>query len=506
MATEIRSQIPKLTTGIPGLDLLSRGGLPRNRTTLVTGTAGTGKTILAAQFLARGIGEHDEPGVFVTFEDAPVDLRANMAGFGWPIERWEKENKWMFVDASPSFDEQTFVAGPYDLDALLHRIRGAIGKVGAVRVAMDSIGALSLQFTEASQVRFELAHIASELRTMKVTSVLTAERTEEFGPVARHGVEDFISDNVIILRNVLERERRRRTIELLKLRGTDHDKGEYPFTIVADDGMVVLPQSSAETIQPASTERIGSGSNELDEMCGGGFFRDSVVLVSGATGTGKTLTSTHFVAEGVNAGERCLLLAFEESREQLLRNAAGWGIDFAGMEAKGLLRIERRHPGSAGLEDHLNAMQQLVREFEPQRVVIDSLSALEHMSSQRTFREFAMGFSGFLKQRGVAGFFTSTTPNLFGGTSITEAHISTISDTILLLRYVEVLGEMRRGIAVLKMRGSMHEKSIREFTVDASGMHIGLPFRSVSGILGGQAMPSPGEVQRLEELFEDEAS
>jgi circadian clock protein KaiC len=346
-----------------------------------------------------------------------------------------------------------------------------------------------------------MAHMTRELG---VTAVMTAERTEEYGPVARHGVEEFLSDNVVVLRNVLDDEQRRRTIEILKFRGTDHQKGEYPFAIVDDRGIAVIVLTGIELQQPSTAVRISSGSAELDEMCGGGFFRDSVILVSGATGTGKTLTVTHFLAGGAAAGERCLLLGYEESREQLFRNAAGWGIDFAALEAEGALLVDCEYPEMRGLEDHLLRVKRLIAEFRPQRVAVDSLSALERMGSAKAFRQFVIGLSSFIKDESITGLITNTTPTLVGGTSVTEAHISSLTDSIVLLRYVEMFGEMRRGIMVLKMRGSPHDKEIRELTIDASGMHVGEPFRSVSGILSGSLVHSREELERLEGLFPEE--
>ena len=242
-------------------------------------------------------------------------------------------------------------------------------------------------------------------------------------------------------------------------------------------------------------------------MCGGGFFRDSVVLLSGATGCGKTLITTEFIAGGVESGERCLLFAFEESRDQLFRNAHGWGIDFARMEAEGQLKVICEYPESASLEDHLIAIKAIIDDFKPNRVAVDSLSALERVSTIKGFREFVIGLTSYIKHRELAGLFTATTSNLLGGSSVTETHISTITDSIILLRYVEMYGEMRRGITVLKMRGSTHDKQIREFSIDGAGMHIGKPFRNVSGILSGLLSHyAPGEVERLRTLFQEDAS
>jgi circadian clock protein KaiC len=497
MINGTRTAVEKIATGISSFDIIAKGGLPRNRTTLISGTAGSGKTIFAVQFIAAGI-QAGVPGVFVTFEESASDIRKNMLSFGWDLAQWEEEGKLAFVDASPDPSVDTIEAGSFDLGALLARVDHAARKVKAERVAVDSLGAVFSQFSDQSIVRSELFRIASALKSIGVTAVLTAERTDDYGPVARFGVEEFIADNVMILRNVLEDESRRRTIEILKFRGCDHQKGEYPFTIAPDGGVIVIPLSAMHLSMRSSDVRISSGNASLDEMCGGGLFRDSVTLVSGATGTGKTLTVTQFLQGGASNGERCLLLAFEESRDQLVRNATGWGFDFGQMERDGLLRVVCDYPAISGLEDWLVAIQAAIRDFKPHRVALDSLSALEHVGTQKAFREFVIGLTSFIKHEEITGLFTSTTESLMGGDSITETHISTLTDSIILLRYVEMFGEMKRGLTVLKMRGSAHDKAIREFTIDKGGMKMGRPFRNVTGILAGSPVHlSPSDVERV---------
>ncbi|HEX2168244.1 MAG TPA: circadian clock protein KaiC [Longimicrobiales bacterium] len=498
--------VEKLVTGMASFDLVAQGGLPKNRTTLLSGTAGSGKTVFAIQFLATGI-VAGENGVFVTFEESPHDIRQNMRSFGWDLEQWEQDGSLAIVDASPDPETEVIESGTFDLGALLARLENAVRRVDAKRVSIDSLGAMFSQFQDQSMVRRELFRISSALKQMGVTAVMTAERTDDYGAIARFGVEEFIADNVMVLRNVLEEEKRRRTIEILKFRGTDHQKGEFPFTIVANEGIVVIPLSSLQLQQKSSDVRISSGNAELDRMCGGGFFRDSVILVSGATGTGKTLTVTQFLAGGAEAGERCLLLAFEESRDQLFRNARGWGMDFEQMERDNVLRVVCDYPEVAGLEDWLVRLKKVIDEFKPRRVAVDSLSALERGGSVKGFREFVIGLSSFIKHQEITGLFTSTTPALMGGPSITETHISTLTDSIILLRYVESFGEMKRGMTVLKMRGSTHDKDIREFRIDGDGMHIGRPFRHVTGILAGTPMHvGPADIERVWEHFDAESA
>lgn len=490
-------ELARCRTYIPGFDLISNGGLPEGRTTLVSGGPGSAKTILAAQFLAEGILQAGEAGCFVTFEERPADIRRNLSSFGWEIAKWEEENKWIFVDGSLHPKDEPVTIGDYDLGGLMARVDHAVRKTQARRVSLDSIGAMLVQFGMPAVIRRELNRVAWQLRSMGVTSIITAEHTSN----AEAPVEEYVTDNVIILRNTLDDEKRRRTLEILKFRGASHLRGEYPFTI-SENGIILLPLSSIELRQKSSDKRITSGIAELDAMCGGGFYRDSVILVSGATGTGKTLTATEFLA-ALGEEERGLLFAFEESRDQLYRNALGWGVDFPKLEAGGRLGIVCEYPEVAAPEDHLLRIKKHIEEFKPTRVAVDSLSALERISTPRTFREFVLALTSYLKDKQIAGVFTSTTPSLLGGSTVTEAHISSVTDSIILLRYVEAFGEMRRGIAVLKMRGSVHDRNIREYLIDSTGMHVGEPFRGISGILSGYFTHAvSSEVQTLAQMFD----
>ncbi|MGF1569383.1 MAG: circadian clock protein KaiC [Nodosilinea sp.] len=475
--------VRKIRTMIEGFDDISHGGIPAGRSTLVSGTSGTGKTLFAVQFIYNGITDFDEPGVFVTFEESPEDIVQNAFSFGWDLQRLVDDGKLFILDASPDPEGQD-VVGNFDLSALIERIQYAIRKYKARRVSIDSVTAVFQQYDAASVVRREIFRMVARLKQMGVTTVMTTERLDEYGPVARFGVEEFVSDNVVIVRNALEGERRRRTMEILKLRGTTHMKGEYPFTIT-NHGINIFPLGAMRLTQRSSNTRVSSGVLKLDEMCGGGFFKDSIILATGATGTGKTLLVSKFLVDGCKNGERAILFAYEESRAQLSRNAYSWGIDFEAMEQQGLLKIICAYPESAGLEDHLQIIKTEISEFKPSRVAIDSLSALDRGVSNNSFRQFVIGVTGFAKQEEITGFFTNTTEQFMGLHSITESHISTITDTILMLQYVEVRGELSRAINVFKMRGSWHDKGIREYTINSHGPDIKDSFRNLERIISG---------------------
>ena len=473
--------IAKLETGIAGLDRLMHGGLPKGRVTLIAGTSGSAKTVMSAQFLVEGVAR-GEPGVFVTMEEPPDAIRENMAGLGWDIAGMERDGLFAFVDASPDV-EHDVVLGEFDFGGLIARVRHAVGRVGATRVVIDSIGSAFVRFGEPALVRRELGVVSAALREMGCTSIVTVERLTEDGPISRHDVEEFVADNVIILRNRLGGERRRRTIEVLKVRGAGHSKGEYPFSVLPDTAVQIVPINNARLEHKSTLARITSGVPKLDDMLGGGLFRDSVTVISGATGTGKTLLSTHFLAAGARNDERCLLLAFEESPDQLSRNAQSWGFDYDDLQGSDTLRVISVFPEAQSLEDHLVMIREQVLAYRPSRVAIDSMSALERVSDGQQFREFCIGLISFMKQHQVATLLTSTSPGLAGGQSVTDAHVSTLTDTIVLLRYVEKGGEVERALHVLKMRGSRHDTHVRRYAISDHGMGIGEPFGRSVGII-----------------------
>jgi circadian clock protein KaiC len=466
--------VARIAPGISGLEDVMGGGLPEDGLTLVAGTAGAGKTMFAVQFLADGAAG-DAPGVFVSFEERPQAIRRNFRSFGWDIQGWEDAGRLVFVDASPQLHEETPVIGDYDLSPLVVRVRHAVEQIGARRVALDATGSLVEQFRDIGAARRALLQLAAELQDLGITSVMTAERGEDYGPITKFGFEEFVADAVVILRNALDDEKRRRTIEVLKLRGGSHLRGEHLFTVVPERGIVVLPQEGVRFGFGSSQRRLTSGNAGLDEMCHGGLFDRSLVLVSGATGTGKSLLASEFVAGGVRDGERAMLFSFEESRDQLARNARAWGLDFDDLEARGLLRIHAVAPESAAPEDHLLQMKSAMQEFEPDRVAIDSLTALHRITTARSFREYLLGLSFHIKTHALLGLVTTAAEGLTGDMSTGDLHVSTVSDTVILLQYVGAKDRITRGMTVLKMRGSDHDKALREFRIDDRGMHVGEP-------------------------------
>ena len=466
-------EIARVRSGIPGLDAVTGGGLPRERLTLVSGTAGSGKTLLAVQFLAEGISSQDENGVFVTFEERPEAIAQNFRSFNWDVAEWQRAGRWAFVDASPEVEQETTVSGSFDLSSLVLRVRHAVEVCGARRVAIDSTGSLIDQLGHPQIARRALFQIAAELQRAGVTTVMTAERPEDFGVISRFGFEEFVADNVVILRNALADEKRRRTVEVLKLRGGSHLKGEHLFTIRSGAGLIVVPQEALSFDYAATHERLTSGIPELDTMCHGGLLARSLALVSGPTGIGKSLLTTQFTAGGAAAGERGLLFSFEESRDQLARNAEAWGIDFRGLEEQGNLLVVARAPEAASLEDHLLHLKSVLDDFRPDRVAIDSLTALHRVSTIKSFREYLLGLSFHIKANAMLGLVTATSGDDVGAGLSGDLHMSTVCDAIVTMRYVADRGLVGRAINVLKMRGSDHDKAIRSFTIDDGGMRIG---------------------------------
>ncbi|QPP07465.1 circadian clock protein KaiC [Streptomyces bathyalis] len=491
--------IERVPTGINGFDQVAIGGLPAHRPTLVTGTTGSGKTIFAGEFLARGIAKYDQPGVFVTFEETPDAIRRNFVSLGFPIEQWEAEGKWAFVDAAESKDEEAAVVGAYDFGALLSRIEHAVHRIGASRVVLDSLGAVFARFADPGIVRRESYRLSSALTSLAVTSVITAERNSEYDGVSRYRVEEFVVDNVIVLRNVLLQERRRRTVEIVKLRGAPHRTGEWLFTIDPREGFVVIPLAflGMPSTTAAST-RVSSGNAGLDRMCGGGFYRDAIVLLSGPSGSGKTLTSLKFLEAGVAEGERCLGFTFDETREQMRRNAAGWGIDLEAMEEGGQLQVVCDYPEVASLEDYFIRIRRAVMDFQPQRLVIDTLSALERIATPRALLDLVIALGAVVREHRITTLLTSAPTSRFTPveTPSIARELASLTDVTIALRYFQNAGMIKRTVAVVQNRGSAHDEAVRQVSIDSDGMHIGAPVATLDDMeaVGLDAPPWPGVI------------
>lgn len=479
--------VPKVATGIPGFDHVAMGGLPARRATVVAGQAGSAKTVFCGQFLAEGV-RLGQPGVFVTLEEPAADLRENVATLGFDVEAWEQAGDWRFVDASPLAAPGG--TAPYSLETLAAQIGHAVDATGAERLVLDSLnGVLSLHH-DIAVARQLLRSLIATLRAMGLTVILTVETPgDPGGSLSHYGIEEFVADNVVLLRNVREQSFRRRTVEVLKMRGTMHHKGDVPFTVLPGQGIVVLPIAEPTHDAVAMDQRVSTGNAGMDGLTHGGLFRGSSTLVSGPTGTGKTLMAVQFACAGAAAGERVLLMAYEETREQIHRIGRAWGHDLGAYEEQGLLTFVSLYPEVASLDDHLVEIRQRVARLDPTRLVVDSLSALERRGSTAAYRGFVIGLTSYVKEVGLASFMTSSAPHLLGGTSVTESHISGLIDAIIVLRYVEVDSALKRGILVLKMRGSGHEQRICELTIRDGDMEVGEPFTGLGGILTGQAVP-----------------
>lgn len=495
--------LPRLPTGIAGFDDVSQGGLPEDSVTLVAGTAGSGKTVFALQFLAEGVRQFGQPGVFVTFGEPARKLRWFIGEFGWEVPAWELDGRWTFIDATPNPDEKgTVVGGRFDLTVLLNGISEAVERTGAKRVAIDSLNVLFARFDDSDAVRDGLIRMAARLERLGVTAIMTIARDEESDRLTQLGVEEYVADNMVILRNVLEEETRRRTLEVLKFRGTQHRQGEFPFAITREQGIAVIPLN-VQLDQPSASGRVTSGITAFDEMCGGGLFQDAVTLVSGSTGTGKTSLAVQFALAGAQQGEPAIVVGFEESREQMARAVAGWGYDVAALEADGKLRFLIDYPESRTFEEHLVGIQGAIADLGATRLVLDSLTSLRRGGPERSFREFTIGLTAFLKQHEIAGLLTTGQASLTGpDPTATQEHVSSLTDTIVMLRYIEVYGELKRGIAVLKARGSDHDKAIREYTIGPDGIHIGAPLRTTTGIMSGRpSQLDAAESERITDIF-----
>jgi circadian clock protein KaiC len=474
-------QIPKAPTGIEGLDAVTLGGLPAGRPTLICGSAGCGKTLFGMTFLVKGATEYGEPGVLMSFEETAADLAANVASLGYDVEGLIA-GKRLAIDHVRVERSEIEEAGEYDLEGLFVRLGFAIDQVGAKRVVLDTLEALFSSLPNEAVLRAELRRLFGWLKDRGVTAVITAERGE--GQLTCHGLEEYVSDCVILLDNRVADQITTRRLRIVKYRGSAHGTNEYPF-LIDEDGISVLPITAVGLAHASSNDVVSSGVGGIDAMLGaGGFYRGSSVLVSGTSGTGKTIIASHFADAACRRGERCLFFAFEESPDQIVRNVLSVGVDLRRHVEAGLLRFEAARPSLYGLEMHLTMMNRDVERFAPAAVVIDPISAFRGPTPE--VHAMLLRMVDLLKARGVTGLFT----NLISGEGRgdgTEIGLSSLMDTWIGLHDVEANGERNRALYLLKSRGMSHSNQIREYLLTDEGVVLRAPYVGAGGVLTGTA-------------------
>ena len=478
-----RRVLPKTPTSIQGLDEITGGGLPKGRPTLVCGGAGCGKTLFAMEFLVHGATQFNEPGVFMSFEETEAEISANVASLGYDLRDLVARDKlWLeHVHVDRGEIEQS---GAYDLEGLFIRIHYAIESIGAKRVVLDTVESLFTGLPNPLILRAELRRLLRWLKNKGVTTVITAERGQ--GELTREGLEEYVSDCVILLDHRVNDQSSIRRLRIVKYRGSSHGTNEYPF-LIDEDGFSVLPVTSLGLNYSSSTERVSSGLPHLDAMLSGrGFFRASTVLVSGTAGTGKTSLASQFVAAACGRKERVLFFTFEESPAQLVRNMRSVGIELEPWMKKGLLRFHATRPTHYGLETHLATSIKLINSFAPDVVVLDPINAFVIGQNQTDVKTMLLRLVDFLKMKGITAFFTSLTAGA-DSMEATDIYISSLIDTWLLLRDIEIGGERNRGLYVLKSRGMEHSNQIREFKMTGKGIELLDVYVGPGGVLTGSA-------------------
>jgi circadian clock protein KaiC len=473
----------KAKTGIVGLDELTGGGLPGGRPTLVCGAAGCGKTLLAVTFLYNGAAELGEPGVFMTFEERPDDLVKNVASLNYDLDRLIKEDK-LAIDHVRVERSEIEETGEYDLEALFIRLGYAIDRIGAKRVVLDTIEALFGGLSNQAILRAELRRLFEWLKDRGVTAIITGERGE--GQLTRHGLEEYVSDCVILLDHRVHEHITTRRLRVVKYRGTAHGTNEYPFLIDAT-GISVIPITSASLDHVAPDARIPSGIADLDVMLEGrGYYRGSSILVSGMAGSGKSSVAAQFADAVCRNGERCIYFALEESPAQIIRNMRSIGLDLQQWVDKGALRFAAHRPSLFGLETHLATMHRDVAEFEPAAVIIDPLSSLLHAGDVHDAQAMILRLVDFLKARAITTIFTSLTHGNVEA-AMTDMQVSSLMDAWLLLYNRESNGEHNRELYLIKSRGMAHSNQVREFVMTREGIILRDVYVGPEGVLTGSA-------------------
>jgi circadian clock protein KaiC len=495
-----RDQLPKASTGIQGLDEITGGGLPKGRSTLVCGEAGCGKTLLAMEFLVRGITQFNEPGVFMAFEESIQDLTQNFTSLGFDLDHLVASKKMVmdFVDIQPTSIEES---GEYDLEGLFIRLKQAIESIGAKRVVLDTIESLFAGLSNQVILRAELHRLFRWLKETGVTAIITGERGKE--TLTRQGLEEYVSDCVILLDHRTSNQVSSRRLCVVKYRGSTHGTNEYPF-LIDEGGISVLPITSLRMQQVASTERVSTGVARLDAMlCGAGYYRGSSVLVSGTPGTGKSSLAAHFADATCRSGERALYFSFEESPSQITRNMRSIGIDLEPWVGKGLLQFHASRPALMGLEAHLTTMEKAVTQFKPRVVIVDPISSFIAGGNETDVRSMLMRLVDSLNIMQITGLFTDLTLSE-SMADRTQAAVSSLMDTWLLLKSVEVGGERNRGLYILKSRGMAHSNQIREFLLTDHGVELRDVYVGASGVLTGSARLTQEAQEKAALLIRDQ--
>ncbi len=497
----LRGGLQKVRTGIEGLDEITQGGLPKGRPTLVCGGAGSGKTLLGIEFLVRGATRFNEPGVFMSFEESAEELTKNVASLGFDLNRLIASKRLLvdYVHIERSEIEET---GEYDLEGLFIRLGNAIDSIGAKRVVLDTIESLFAGLPNPSILRAELRRLFRWLKKKGMTAIITGERGEN--ALTRHGLEEYVSDCVILLDHRVANQISTRRLRIVKYRGSTHGTNEFPF-LIDERGIAVMPITSLGLKHTVTSQRISTGIPRLDNMLGGkGYFRGSSILVSGTAGTGKTSVAAHFVDAACRRGERSIFFAFEESPSQIIRNMRSIGIDLQQWVEKGLLKFHAERPTVYGLEAHLASMEKSINIYKPKVVIVDPVTNLSSVANEADVKAMLIRLLDQMKLNQTTTLFTTLTA---AGNSLelTEVGISSLADTWLLLRDIEIGGERNRGLYILKSRGMAHSNQIREFLLTNEGVDLVDVYVGPSGVLTGSARISQESQERdIESIHQQE--
>jgi circadian clock protein KaiC len=477
------ARLEKSPTGMKGLDEITNGGLPKGRPTLVCGAAGCGKTLFAMEFLVRGATRYNEPGVFMSFEETAEELTNNVASLGFDLNRL-CASKRLLIDHVRVERSEIETTGEYDLEGLFIRLGHAIDSIGAKRVALDTVESLFAALPNPLILRAELRRLFRWLKDKGMTAIITSEKGDN--TLTRHGLEEYVSDCVIFLDHRVTDQQSTRRMRIVKYRGSTHGTNEYPF-LIEEKGISVLPITSIGLNHPVSTQRISTGIPRLDTMLGGkGYFRGSTILLSGTAGTGKTSVAASFIDAAARRRERSIFFAFEESPAQIIRNMRSIGIELEPWVAKGLLKFHSERPSVNGLETHLLTIHKLINEFKPVVVVLDPITNLISAGNPVDVKSMLTRLIDFVKMNEITSMFTTLT-SAGGPLEQSEVGISSLADTWLLVRDIEIGGERNRGLYIVKSRGMDHSNQIREFLLTEKGINLLDVYVGPSGVLTGSA-------------------